>query len=1077
MLLTSQASRLQDQQQQQQLSPVQVSPNQTVQPVVTQQIQSQLQVQQAEKEQLQNQLQQQQQQATVQIQQLLQQLQKQAQRQAQLQEQQKLQQQQQIQLQQQQQLQQQLSPTTPLTVQQIVPQSSTPSSPSTLSTVATSPVPTTSNTVTNKTVVASPTIQSLSLTPQVLQTSSSPQLTVQSPKIAVSPTKPAQPVTTSYQQVVVPTQIIKAESTKCVPVVSVTSASVHINDDGAVITSIPMVVDNDKLPISRLTSTRAEAPPPKKGEKRTAHNAIEKRYRSSINSKIQELKQMVVGHDAKIQKSGILQKAIDHIKFLRNTVNKLKQENMVLRVQAEKTNPSNTLLSDSIKVKTEPMTPPPSDTSSPLRSPISSTSDVSSPDMCEEEAMEQNFPYSEEDDFKTEPLSPSGLLDRTRLALCVFMFCFLALNPLGFLFDPAGSSTSTFDRPHGHGRTILAEEETIEQTWFQWLLSSCLVWFINAAVVIGFLAGVFIFGEPVTKSHSEASTTFWRHRKQADLDLARGDFAAAASQLRTCLTALGRPLPTSRLDLLSSLTWNLVRHVLNRLLIGRWLATLAGGLRRKREGEKCLDGKASARNGALVYHKLHQLHMAGYLTDGDLYAINMGLCAMNLAECTGDTISPATLTEIYVTQALCFKIRLGSRLQVFSRYFLSRARHIGAGGSELPSLQWLFHPMGYHFFLYGTWTCQPKESLYSIAGNPTDPLSFVSQAYREHLLEKAVYSLESPTSNPSSRKAKAESDPQCSETLQYLQLLSECSDAASTPRQAFAIGSNMSAASGADPVSKWWCNIVFVAVYWLLGDDAAAERLYSALECLPQQLHSTEDPLPKATQLAFKARKAFLSPDSNRKDPMLDECIYICNKSSAHLKSSLNYSGQQRCEKITQALQVLVCDWLLSTRTAVWQKQQGSSSVQVVPISPQELSSFQQDLSCIRKLSTSIKAAVPRVYVYQATARLMAGAHPAKTQQLLDRSLRRRVTNAYSSMKDDDEVTVSDRDRASALLMACRHLPFPLLSSPGQRERMLAEAARALEKIGDHRGLQDCQQMLRSLQNGGNNCNATVACC
>ena len=64
---------------------------------------------------------------------------------------------------------------------------------------------------------------------------------------------------------------------------------------------------------------------------------------------------------------------------------------------------------------------------------------------------------------------------------------------------------------------------------------------------------------------------------------------------------------------------------------------------------------------------------------------------------------------------------------------------------------------------------------------------------------------------------------------------------------------------------------------------------------------------------------------------------------------------------------------------------------------------------------------------------------------------------------DDDEVTVSDRDRASALLMACRHLPFPLLSSPGQRERMLAEAARALEKIGDHRGLQDCQQMLRSL--------------
>ena len=57
---------------------------------------------------------------------------------------------------------------------------------------------------------------------------------------------------------------------------------------------------------------------------------------------------------------------------------------------------------------------------------------------------------------------------------------------------------------------------------------------------------------------------------------------------------------------------------------------------------------------------------AGYQSDGDLYAINMGLCAMNLAECAGDAISPAALTEIYVTQALCFKISLASKLQVFS---------------------------------------------------------------------------------------------------------------------------------------------------------------------------------------------------------------------------------------------------------------------------------------------------------------------------------------------------------------------------------------------------------------------------
>lgn len=38
----------------------------------------------------------------------------------------------------------------------------------------------------------------------------------------------------------------------------------------------------------------------KEGERRTTHNIIEKRYRSSINDKIIELRDLVMGSDAKV---------------------------------------------------------------------------------------------------------------------------------------------------------------------------------------------------------------------------------------------------------------------------------------------------------------------------------------------------------------------------------------------------------------------------------------------------------------------------------------------------------------------------------------------------------------------------------------------------------------------------------------------------------------------------------------------------------------------------------------------------------------------------------------------------------
>lgn len=58
------------------------------------------------------------------------------------------------------------------------------------------------------------------------------------------------------------------------------------------------------------------------------------------------------------------------------------------------------------------------------------------------------------------------------------------------------------------------------------------------------------------------------------------------------------------------------------------------------------------------------------------------------------------------------------------------------------------------------------------------------------------------------------------------------------------------------------------------------------------------------------------------------------------------------------------------------------------------------------------------------------------------------------------------REHTEALLLASCYLPPAFLSAPGQRMSMLAEAARTVEKLGDHRLLLDCQQMLLRLGGG-----------
>ncbi|XP_034045740.1 LOW QUALITY PROTEIN: sterol regulatory element-binding protein 1 [Thalassophryne amazonica] len=935
---------------------------------------------------------------------------------------------------------------------------------------------------------------SLSSSPPSVQPVAIQGLTTTSPVLTTSGSPPAQTITSHVQQVPVllQPQFIKADSlllttlkhdscmvTTVASPTSLATTTVQSTSlqplqafvgSGTILTTVPVMVDTDKLPINRIAISSKPVGQTHKGEKRTAHNAIEKRYRSSINDKIIELKDLVAGTEAKLNKSAVLRKAIDYIRYLQQTNQKLKQENLALKMAAQKGSFKDLVkmeVDGQVDVKSELPTPPASDVGSPtLFSHCGSDSEPDSP-------MEEVKQNSSMLDRRGADGSAGGMLDRSRMALCAFTLLFLSLNPLAALFCSSGSSSAgqtAASISHHTSRNVLGLEVTVGSWgWMDWMLSTVLVWLLNGILVSGVLIRLLVYGEPVTRPHSRSSVLFWRHRKQADLDLARGDFAQASQNLWTCLKALGRPLPTSQLDMACASVWALLRFCLQRVWVGRWLAARAGGLRSDRPLQE--DACISSRDAALVYHRLHQLHMTGKLNGSRLSAVHMAISAVNLAECAGSCLPVATLAEVYVSAALRVKTSLPRVLHFTSRVFLSNARQacLSSSGSVPPTMQWLCHPLGHRFFVDGDWSIRsiPKESIYSQAGNTVDPLAQVTQAFREHLLEKALYCVAQPREEKSPNQGERE----YADALEYLQLLISASDAAGATSQSFAIGSNMATLTSCDPHSKWWSSVVVVIINWLQGDGAAAERLYPTVEHLPRSLQNVESPLPKACLNTFRAMRALLSKPEN-----CQQSLSYNDKASALLRDSLSLGPHCHSSTSDKVVQLLLCDLLLVMRTNVWHlQQQGVSpggSAAVVPngsagvhqASPPELQGFQRDLSSLRKLAHSFRPAMQRLFLHEATARLMAGASPTRTHQLLDRSLRRRATPGAKT--EECEMHPGQREQVEAVMLACRYLPPSFLSAPGQRVGMLSDAARTLEKLGDKRTLHDCQQMIIKLGSG-----------
>lgn len=251
------------------------------------------------------------------------------------------------------------------------------------------------------------------------------------------------------------------------PTTTTTPVHTIVNGTAGILTKIPIV------PVTRIQA--AQPTPPKstpKDKKKSGHNIIERRYRTSIvsistfpfsnrevsissafcschpciasyfqNDKITELKNLVsVGTEAanaKMNKSGILKRSIDRIRSLESENADLRRENESLREMLNAT-----VGLPTTEIETIPLLSPPH---SNLSSTPGSPSSIDSSGSIRSLDSEQKIVFIQH-----------GISPHNKFALCIFMFAVVILNNFGgFLLNDQNheffeSSTS------GSRRTILS---------------------------------------------------------------------------------------------------------------------------------------------------------------------------------------------------------------------------------------------------------------------------------------------------------------------------------------------------------------------------------------------------------------------------------------------------------------------------------------------------------------------------------------------------------------------------------------------------------------------------------------------